>query len=133
MSTASGSCGAIHGAKIVTAMITRSTAAAPTPQRRRPRRRQLTRAAAGSAPGAAISASSAWGRALMAGSGGADAGIDEPHDEIHDEVHGDDEQGEQHHRALHDREVLVADGVHRERGHPRPREDRLRDDGAAQE
>ena len=42
-------------------------------------------------------------------------------------------QGEQDHRALDHREVLVADRLHGERGHAGPREHRLGDDGAAEE
>src|SRR5262245_47529054 len=134
MSTASGSYGAISGAKTAVAMMSRSTAAAPTPQRSRARRRHITRRA-GSRPGraATTSASSIRVGALNASSCGANPRIDEADYQVHEQVHPDDEERQEHHGALDHREVLIADRLDGERGHTRPREDRLGDDGAAQE
>src|SRR5262245_20683276 len=134
MSTVSGSYGAINGAKIAVAMMSRSTPAAPTPQRSRARRRHVAwRTVAGAPPAATTSVSSIRVGVLLAAAGGPDPRIDEPDDQIDHEVHPDDQECQEHHGALDHREVLVADRLDRERGHARPCEDGLGDDGPAQE
>src|SRR5262249_50532416 len=134
MSTVSGSYGAMNGAKTAVAMMSKSTPAAPTPQRSRARRRHVARRAVfPSGRAAATSVSSIRVGVLIASSGGADPRIDKADDQVDEQVHPDDEQRQEHHGALDHREVLVTDRLDRERGHARPREDRLGDDGAAQE
>src|SRR2546426_2857446 len=159
MFTASGSCGAIAGAKIALATIASRMTLAATPHRRRPRRRSDPWSAVGSSAVVTVVASSVAIRAIVlrssAGFAGAtlsggrfrkggeaplresgahpDARIDDPDDEVPDDVGRHDDGREQDDRALDHREILVADRLHGEGRHARPGEDRLRDDGAAEE
>src|SRR4030095_118860 len=118
MSTARGSWGAMNGANTETAMMrSRTPAAAIPPPRRTSRRHAAPRTDPASGWAVVISVSSTGVGTLIAKSGGANAGVDEPHDDVDDQVDRHDEQRQEHHGALHHREVLVADRLHGEGGH----------------
>src|SRR5438034_11479628 len=63
----------------------------------------------------------------------ADAGIEEAVREIDDQVDDDEGQREDEHRALEQDVVAGEDRLNHETAEPRPREDRLDQDGAAHE
>src|SRR5690554_2728954 len=63
----------------------------------------------------------------------ADPRVEQGIGEVHQQVHDDEDHGDEQHGALHQRGVLRADGVHYQPPDAGPGEDRLRENGAAQQ
>src|SRR3984893_10006806 len=107
VSMTSGSRGAIHGASTAS---TAMTATSPRPKR------------------AALLLRNMRTRSVIA-----DARIEDRVEKIDHEVDEHEGRGDEEHAALDERVVAGLDGAHHHGAEPRPREDRLRQDGPAQE